>query len=85
MQEKKYLLCPGNIHSWNDNDIHYISAIKLKDLYKVSMNECLILNNRISIKRAENEYQNLYWLIPLVDGQYIIPKEKGKPDGYYSN
>lgn len=36
----KYLLCPGEIRSKNDGDLHYISARRLIELYGVDPREC---------------------------------------------
>ena len=68
---KKYILCPGNILSVNDKDQHYISAIQLRKLYNVPMDECIIKNPRMS---HTAEYSNLIKLTPKYDGDYTIPK-----------
>ena len=69
---KKYLLVPGYIKSNNDGDHHYISPVKLKNLYNVPINECLIYSERMRIAIPEG----LIELHPRADGDYTLPQDK---------
>ena len=69
---KKYLLCPGTVFSENDDDIHYISPLKLQKLYNVPMEECVIDNKTLPPKLRNG----LIRLEPDYTGEYKIPEEK---------
>jgi len=76
----KYVLCPGYIRSKNDNQLHYIGAARLADLYRVPIRECQIYEPapwwpESYYRQAEEDYQNLIWLRPNYNGDYTIPKE----------
>lgn len=38
-----YLLCPGPVRSRTDGDWHHIGARQLAHLYRVPMDECVVL------------------------------------------
>jgi len=73
---KKYLVIGGLIHSMNDEDVHFISARKLVDLYNVRPEECILIHN---IKSPEfflhRNQKELTWLMPSSSGNYIVPKK----------
>jgi len=70
--KKKYILCPGYVISENDFDEHYLSAIQLRKLYDVPMEECIIKNPRMS---HTAEYDDLIRLEPRHNGDYTIPED----------
>ena len=77
--EKKYLLYPGHVRSKNDGDWHYISASKLAALYKVSMQECIVVKHTddwFSVFETDDEYPDLIKLFVKWNGDYIIPENK---------
>ena len=71
---KKYLVIGGLIHSMNDRDIHFISARRLVDLYRVRIEDCVLID---SVKCPDFfQYRNqkeLTWLMPRSSGNYIVP------------
>lgn len=67
---KKYLVCPGHVHSFNDGQLHYISSRQLISLYKVDIEECVI-NSNLNPKNPNG----LIMLKPKADGNYTIPEE----------
>lgn len=71
--KKKYVLHPGEIQSKNDGEIHYISAMRLAMLYKVSMRDCYV-QDLIEEKLWPRDLIHLY---PNYEGDYRIiqPKE----------
>ncbi len=74
---KKYLVIGGLIHSMNDEDIHFISARRLVDLYRVRIEDCVLIND---VKCPDFfQYRNqkeLTWLMPQSSGDYIVPKKE---------
>ena len=40
----KYIICPGEVRSKSDGDIHYISGQELIRLYRLDPRECYILD-----------------------------------------
>ena len=69
MQILKYLVCPGEVISKTDGDIHYISADRLIRLYNVDPRECLIKPKRGTSWTAP---VGLITLTPRFDGDYKI-------------
>jgi len=73
---KKYLVIGGLIHSMSDEDIHFISARRLVDLYRVRIEDCVLID---SVKCPDFfQYRNqkeLIWLMPRSSGNYIVPKK----------
>jgi hypothetical protein len=66
----KYALHGGFVISRNDGDEHFVSAVKLIDLYELRPDEyCLWSTNNYG--RVWEDYVHLY---PRVDGNY------GRPD-----
>ncbi len=83
-----YLLCPGPVRSRTDGDWHRIGARQLAHLYRVPMDECLVLNHGGSpgFDRRRDEllarvYRGeLIKLRPRADGNYVLPpKPMTKP------
>jgi len=75
--KKKYLVIGGLIHSMNDEDIHFISARKLVDLYNVWLEECILVDN---VKSPDffmfRNCRELIWLMPRSSGNYILPNKE---------
>ncbi len=76
MKKKKYLIIPGNVTSQVDGDIHYVSPKDLMALYKVSPEECEILDKRVisSFHSIDTAYPGLIHLFPRSDGNYKLDK-----------
>ena len=71
----KYVLCPGKIHSKNDDDYHFISAEQLARLYHVKISDCVIVE---AGKEVPKQYHSIPWLVPRYHGDYDrIAKELG--------
>jgi len=74
---KKYLVISGFIHSINDKDEHYISARRLVDLYRVRLEDCILIYD---VKSPDFfHYRNckdLIWLMPQSSGDYTMPKKE---------
>lgn len=68
---KKYLICPGEIRSRHDGDIHKISASQLIHLYKVDPKECIIVNSPESARGII--WSQYIVLRPRSDGNYKLP------------
>ena len=66
----KYALHPGEMISKSDGDMHYISAIQLASLYKVSMTECIVIKDG---EPGNSERPDLIHLWPKYDGDYKLP------------
>lgn len=76
-----YLLCPGPVRSRTDGDWHHIGARQLAHLYRVPMDECVVLPppgrelfplERLRlIERADRG--ELIALKPRADGDYRMP------------
>ena len=66
---RKYLICPGEITSKSDGDIHHISARKLMMLYKVHPDECYVLRPD-SPPHYQGLPKGLIALSPLYEGNY---------------
>jgi hypothetical protein len=65
---KKYLICPGQIKSKYDGNIHYIGEVQLISLYGVDPSDCLILGKE---KRGiGHETDKLIKLYPRYSGDY---------------
>lgn len=62
-----FIVCPGEVISQTDGDVHFISAFTLINLYGVKRTECVIMSP--STARMEG----LYVLDPRFDGDYSLP------------
>lgn len=71
----KYVLCPGNVRSSTDDQIHFISAYELARLYKVDIKSCIVFDSRYPHKN-KNIDPNLTFLYPKYDGDYYLPIDK---------
>lgn len=71
---KKYLLYPEHIRSRTDGDLHYISASQLAALYKVRINECVIVYEWEDIDHLE--CGDLIKLFVRWYGDYTLPENK---------
>lgn len=76
MNNKKYLIFPGEIISKNDGQKHYISALEIIRLYHVNPQECIIVNNNYDLHGIIQE--DYLHLEPNYDGDYqeFIPTVK---------
>ena len=68
----KYILHPGHIISKTDGEEHYISAVMLCHLYKVSAPECTIVGSTSLVNVRPEILVHLY---PRSDGKYSKPGE----------
>lgn len=68
--KKQYLVLGDWIISKNDGDRHFISAMKLCQLYRISPERCILGKVGDGIK-----YPNLPTLMPRYDGDYVCPLE----------
>lgn len=72
----KYFIYPGEVKSYSDGDVHYISGSKLIGLYGLNPSECKI------ILKPEDERgydtSNVMFLSPRMSGDYkiVIPEEQ---------
>lgn len=73
----KYLLCPGPVTSKTDGDRHYVTASNLAMLYRVRLDECVILpaampaNHRRRMELLDRARKGeLIALAPREDGNY---------------
>lgn len=68
----KYALCPGNVRSKSDGDVHFISSRQLARLYKVSHKDCIVVEDlsKRNIEFIENKFPNIIFLYPRYDGNY---------------
>jgi hypothetical protein len=69
-----YVLAPGYVSSYSDNDIHYISAKELRRLYGLRANQCIE-----ACDGNKDEYgciipPGIKRLYPRHDGEYVLPK-----------
>ncbi len=72
MNDKKYVIFPGNVISPYDGDEHYISANKLIELYKVDRDECIIIHDEFEYAIYRKQIVGLTFLYPRTDGNYTI-------------
>lgn len=76
----KYVLYPGHVRSQHDGDYHFISAKQLAQLYRVPMEECLVIDYeqaRLLPTREKlalyNQAEHLIQLSPRYKGDYSLP------------
>lgn len=65
---KRYVLHPGWVMSKNDGDRHYITALKLVELYRVHPADCRVYGTEMPDKEGEVH------LWPRYDGNYTLPE-----------
>ena len=65
----KYVLCPGEVVSATDGDIHYISAKQLQELYGVNPKDCIFYPDM-------SDPRNKHWIVPD-DAIFLHPREDG--------
>ncbi len=70
-QKEKYLVCPGEVKSLSDGDIHYISSQQLIELYRVNPLECKIVTSPDSARGIILE--DFIVLRPNTAGDYSLP------------
>lgn len=68
--KKKYIVCPGNVRSKSDGDLHYISASKLMMLYRVNPAECIIVEDEMVA--GSLNWEDYIILKPSTDGNYSM-------------
>jgi hypothetical protein len=72
----RYLLCPGDVQSRTDGQVHYVPALQLVHLYGVQLSDCIILpGNRTPMDRRLREA----WLARAAAGEIVAlwPREDG--------
>lgn len=69
---KHFLICPGEITSKYDGQIHYIGMRQLMNMYGVHPNECV--NDG-----PYNRQEGLLYLEPNYDGDYSLPDVDSDP------
>jgi hypothetical protein len=79
--DPKYVLLPGEIPSATDRDVHYITSLKLINLYKVKSQECVVYEERLLKMQGSTYHRKNRWmlerLIPLAPdyyGAYKVPE-----------
>ncbi len=67
----KVIIHPGNIPSKHDNEIHFISAGKLIELYGVLKTDAIVIEDW-NVPETENYREHDGWLhlFPLYEGNY---------------
>ena len=71
MNAKKYLVCPGYVHSIRDGDRHFVTAARLIELYGVNPSECYIRAYGEPPLRGVDA-STLTKLVPKVSGDYTL-------------
>ncbi len=66
----KYVLCPGHVRSNTDSEVHFISAQRLAELYRVPMRECVVWDDRLPYDTNTRNYAGLIALGPRQSGNY---------------
>lgn len=70
---KKYICYGGYLPSKNDNDMHYISAYKLAQLYRINPRNCLMIDYWDKEEKTKGlDIGNRIELNPRYDGNYKI-------------
>lgn len=78
----RYLLCPGTVTSRTDGDRHHITADMLARLYRVPMDECVVMPDcgrerfpceRLRLIERCEVGGDLIMLRPRADGNYTPP------------
>jgi len=64
--EKQFLICPGEIASRSDGQLHYIGVRQLQNLYGVRSEECIV-------DSPHNRVEGLLYLEPSYEGDYSLP------------
>uniref|UniRef100_A0A6M3J1B7 Uncharacterized protein n=1 Tax=viral metagenome TaxID=1070528 RepID=A0A6M3J1B7_9ZZZZ len=71
---KKYCVHPGHVISKKDGDRHYITFLRLCQLYNVDPEECVNANSLSS--RLGYNTDEMVHLKVRHNGNYSLPKEK---------
>ena len=67
-KKARYALCPGEVVSQTDGDVHFVGAQALATLYEVPMAECVVMH---PTDRADDpRFRGLPRLKPRYDGDY---------------
>jgi len=77
----RYLLCPGDVRSRPDGQVHYVPAMVLARLYGVQLSDCVILpGTRTPADRsmrsawlARAAAGEIVPLLPREDADYLVP------------
>lgn len=79
MSDAKYLVIGGTVPSKNDDQTHFIPAIKLVELYRVDPKECILIHDgRDKSMLLGMDISKLIILRPQPSGDYsTLPTEKG--------
>lgn len=70
MNNIEIVLCPGNVISKNDGQVHYINARKLAMLYGVDYSACVIYDTNKPESLSFRKKENQVFLHPREDGNY---------------
>lgn len=66
-----YVLCPGEVMSKNDGQVHFVSARRLADLYGVDYRKCKV--SRPNEPGYRDQPGDIF-LHPRYDGDYSLPE-----------
>jgi hypothetical protein len=69
-----FILHPDNVRSVNDDQIHFISAAQLANLYGLKFNECAVFDP--SLEYADTDVYKFIHLYPKYNGDYALPKNQ---------
>ena len=74
---KKYtprvFLHPLTIKSKNDGDYHYISSMRLAELYGIELSRCYVIMHDVDLKILGKENEDIH-LYPSYSGNYEFEK-----------
>jgi hypothetical protein len=71
---KKYICYGGYIPSKTDQDMHYISAKRLAQLYNVRPSDCLMIDDYNKEEKMKGlNVGNIIELHPRYNGDYLLP------------
>ena len=76
----RYILCPGEIESKYDGQIHYIGPMQLARLYEIDIRDCEIYEpapwwTPSYFKEFEVKYKDIPRLYPRYHGDYLEYKD----------
>lgn len=74
---KKYICFSGYVKSKSDGDTHYIQASRVAELYRVNVNECILINSPSDLETKTRGYtkemmDSLTALHPQNNGDYTL-------------
>lgn len=76
-----YICYGGYVKSQSDGQVHYVTAKRVAQLYRLPYNKCLLIDERTTIRFATGRsagktsmLRNAIKLSPRLDGDYDIKK-----------